>query len=43
VFREQWERAERENLTKDRDFRIALLNRDPQIEIDIKDKVDEIV
>lgn len=43
VFREQWERAEVQCLTKDRDLRIELLNRDPQIETDLQDKVSEVI
>lgn len=43
VFKEQWERAERENLTQDRDCRIEIINRDPQLEIENKEKVDEVI
>lgn len=43
AFREQWERAEEECLTQDRDRKIELINRDPQIELDLKEKVEELV
>lgn len=43
VFREQWERAEVQCLTQDRDRRIELLNRDPAIEQELQERVTEIV
>lgn len=43
VFREQWERAEVQCLTKDRDLKIELLARDPQLEADLQEKIGEII
>lgn len=43
IFIEQWERAETECLTHDRDTRIELMSRDTQIESDLQEKVTEII
>jgi len=43
IFREQWERAEVECLTQDRDRRIELMNRDPAIETELQDKISEVI
>jgi len=43
VFRQQWERAEVSCLTADRNRRIELFHKDPQIEFDLNEKVSEII
>jgi len=43
IFREQWERAEVQCLTQDRDRRIELAQRDPSIETELNEKVTEII
>jgi hypothetical protein len=43
TFREQWERAEVECLTADRDCRIELMSRDPQVEADLQEKITEVI
>lgn len=41
AYKNQWERAETQCLTMDRDRRIDLINKDPQVEIDLQEKVSE--
>ena len=43
AYKTQWERAEVQCLTMDRDRRIALSNKDPQVEIDLQEKVSEML
>jgi len=43
IFKEQWERAEVQCLTQDRDRRIELMSRDPQVEADLQEKVAEVI
>ncbi len=42
-FKIDWERAETECLTLDRDLRIEIMNRDPNLETEIREKVDELI
>jgi len=43
IFKAQWERAEVQCLTADRDRRIELMSRDPQIEAEIQEKATETI
>ena len=43
IFRAQWERAEVQCLTADRDRRIELMSRDPQIEAEIQERATETI
>lgn len=43
IFRQQWERAEVQCLTADRDRRIELMQRDPQVEAEIQERATETI
>jgi len=41
IYQKNWERAERELLTQDRDRKIEILNREPSVEQDLMYTVQE--